>query len=96
MNPALLVNDKDNVATVFAENIKAGAVLSVMDKTGGARMIKAATDVPYGHKVAVCPIKSGEIIYKYGETIGRAVSDIEAGAHVHIHNLESTRGRGDL
>ncbi len=33
--------------------------------------------------------------YKYGQVIGRATKDIEAGGHVHVHNLESTRGRGD-
>jgi len=33
---------------------------------------------------------------KYGSPIGTATSDIAAGAHVHLHNLASARGRGDL
>lgn len=39
--------------------------------------------------------KGGEII-KYGEIIGRATANIEPGEHVHVHNVESLRGRGDL
>jgi len=34
-------------------------------------------------------------ILKYGEVIGRATRDIEAGAHAHVQNIESLRGRGD-
>ncbi|MDQ6598863.1 SAF domain-containing protein [Bacillus salipaludis] len=37
----------------------------------------------------------GEDILKYGEVIGLATTDIEPGEHVHIHNLEGKRGRGD-
>jgi altronate dehydratase small subunit len=33
---------------------------------------------------------------KYGSVIGTAIADIEAGSHVHTHNVASTRGRGDL
>ena len=32
---------------------------------------------------------------KYGEEIGMASADIREGEHVHIHNLESMRARGD-
>ena len=33
---------------------------------------------------------------KYGEEIGVASRAIAAGNHVHVHNLDSMRGRGDL
>jgi hypothetical protein len=35
-------------------------------------------------------------VIKYGSPIGLATAEIPAGAHVHTHNLASTRGRGDL
>ena len=41
-------------------------------------------------------IDSGENIIKYGEIIGKASKPIKTGEHVHVHNIESTRGRGDL
>ena len=42
------------------------------------------------------PIKKGEYCYKYGEVIGEALEDLAPGDYVHVHNLASTRGRGDL
>jgi altronate dehydratase small subunit len=41
-------------------------------------------------------IEKGEAIVKYGEVIGRATQQIILGKHVHIHNVESLRGRGDV
>ncbi len=34
-------------------------------------------------------------VYKYGESIGRATQEIKSGDYVHVHNVESERGRGD-
>ncbi len=42
-----------------------------------------------GHKVALCDIKSGEDIIKYGCSIGHAVADIKKGEHVHTHNVKT-------
>lgn len=42
-----------------------------------------------GHKYALCDIKSGENIIKYGQPIGHAVCDIKKGEHVHTHNMKT-------
>ena len=42
-----------------------------------------------GHKYALCDIKSGENIIKYGNTIGHAICDIKRGEHVHTHNMKT-------
>ena len=39
--------------------------------------------------------REGELIMKYGEEIGIATKDIVKGEYVHVHNLDSMRGRGD-
>lgn len=52
--------------------------------------------IEFGHKFAVKPVQEGEDILKYGEVIGIAVRDITPGEHIHVHNLEGKRGRGDL
>ena len=52
--------------------------------------------IPAGHKVAIAAIAAGEAVIKYGSPIGIASSDIEAGRHVHTHNVASNRGRGDV
>lgn len=93
---ALRISDLDNVATVFAQDVKAGDDIEIRDPKGNAQCVKAGERIPYGHKIAVCLIKKGENIMKYGERIGVASKDIAVGNHVHIHNLDSMRGRGDL
>ena len=42
-----------------------------------------------GHKYALRDIKSGENIIKYGNPIGHATEDINAGEHVHTHNVKT-------
>ncbi len=43
--------------------------------------------VSSGHKIAATGIKSGEAVIKYGQIIGFASGNIQAGDHVHVHNV---------
>lgn len=92
---ALKVTDKDNVATIFADDITDGSAVTVLDKRGGRTEYTVKGAVPYGHKIALAPIHVGEHIIKYGEAIGMATREIAPGEYVHVHNLDSMRGRGD-
>ena len=49
-------------------------------------------DIESGHKYALNAIKNGDDVIKYGYPIGVATSDIEAGDHVHSHNIKSKLG----
>ena len=49
----------------------------------------ASGDIPAGHKYALCDIKKGETVIKYGQIIGRATTDIKKGDWVHTHNVKS-------
>ena len=42
-----------------------------------------------GHKYALCDIKNGENIIKYGNPIGHATADIKKGEHIHTHNMKT-------
>ena len=95
LNLALKVNDKDNVATIFANGITDGTQVEVRDKKGNSQLLTVHGDVPYGHKIALTDIHVGEQITKYGEEIGIATREIHSGDYVHVHNLDSIRGRGD-
>jgi altronate dehydratase small subunit len=95
LNLALKVSDLDNVATIFANDIKDGTEVEIRDKKGNSEKVSVIGDVPYGHKIAVKDIKKDELIIKYGEEIGIATKDIKKGEYVHVHNLDSMRGRGD-
>lgn len=92
---ALCLHAKDNVATVL-KGAQAGEPLVVRDKSGqtlGAFEVVEA--IPRGHKIAVVDIPVQADVIKYGEVIGRSVTVIAKGAWVHVHNMESLRGRGD-
>ena len=45
--------------------------------------------VAIGHKVAARTIHQGEKVFKCGVPIGSAMEGIPAGAHIHLHNLQS-------
>ncbi|MBB6453677.1 altronate dehydratase small subunit [Salirhabdus euzebyi] len=90
-----VIDPKDNTGTVISRTMTAGREVEV-EAGGEVKMVKVLKDIPYGHKIAVRSIKKGDTIWKYGLSIGTALEDIEVGDHVHIHNIESNRGRGDL
>jgi altronate dehydratase small subunit len=96
LNIALKVDEKDNVATIFANDIRAGMSVDVLDKRGELFVLKVQNDIPYGHKIALRDIHIKEHIMKYGESIGFANREIPAGDYVHVHNMEALRGRGDI
>ncbi len=90
MRAALVISEHDNVATAL-EALEAGRRL---DLPGGG--VVALEAIQIGHKIAIAPIEHGAAVVKYGSPIGTATCDIAAGAHVHVHNVASGRGRGDL
>ena len=90
---AFLLHPTDNVVTMLTPG-KRGAECRVSGE--GRSHLKLTEDIPYGHKAAAKDIPEGGSIVKYGQTIGRALKAIPAGACVHVHNIESLRGRGDI
>ena len=81
------INEKDNVA-VASSALKAGDALAVAGAAviRGGHAVKAAEDIPAGHKVALYDIKKDEPVVKYGVAVAKATEDIEAGRWVHTHN----------
>ncbi|MGI6576074.1 MAG: UxaA family hydrolase [bacterium] len=91
---AIMLSPTDNTATVL-ESFSAGEEVPVKTDTGYI-LVKLKDSIDSGHKLAVQFIPKGGFVLKYGQQIGRAVEDIQRGAWVHVHNVESLRGRGDL
>jgi altronate dehydratase small subunit len=91
---AIVIKRQDNVATAI-QDIPAGdsAAAGVEEESVNVKVVQ---EILLGHKLALRHIGKGEEILKYGTVIGLATQDIEPGEHVHVHNVESTRGRGDL
>ncbi len=91
--PHFLVHSpKDNVGVIVVEGLRAGTeMLGVITETDTTMSLKAAQDIPIGHKVALKPLKAGDTVIKYGEDIGRMAADAGVGTHVHVQNLKTKR-----
>lgn len=95
MKKVFVINSQDNVGTAVVEPIVAGDEVTCNGERNDIQ-VTANNDIAYGHKIALLDIPKGETVLKYGLSIGSATTDIKAGDHVHAHNVESNRGRGDL
>jgi (2R)-sulfolactate sulfo-lyase subunit alpha len=87
-----LIHEKADTVGVATVDIAAGETaeglyMDTQEKLG----IKALSDIPLGHKIALRDHKVEDSVIKYGHDIGRVVADIEKGQHVHIHNLKTRR-----
>lgn len=90
---AVVINPKDNVATVV-DDLPASTIIHFF--IGQVEhSLKLVQDIPLGHKVSIQEIRIGEEILKYAESIGVSTELIRPGQHVHVHNMESQRGRRD-
>ena len=83
----LWLHTQDNVAVALCDFSKGDS----LEIAGRELVLKDSID--YGHKFAVKDIHKGEAIIKYAETIGLAGREIQAGEHVHVHNVQSLRAR---
>ena len=85
MKKTIVISPKDLV----------GVALVSLKKGEEAEGVVLLEDIEKGHKFALRDIKKDEQVIKYGEVIGRATRDIEAGEHIHSHNM-STNLSGTL
>ncbi|WFU14590.1 altronate dehydratase family protein [Bradyrhizobium sp. CB3481] len=76
----LVLSDDDNVA-VATQQLVAGTTVG---------SVELLANIPRGHKFATRTISAGDPIFKYGQIIGFATEAIEAGNHVHGHNVRPT------
>ncbi|GHH97837.1 UxaA family hydrolase [Neobacillus kokaensis] len=90
---SIVMSEIDNVATLLKE-VQAGESLQYV-LNGNKFELTAKQPIPFGHKIAIKPIQPSEYVVKYGQVIGAAVVLISPGEHVHVHNIEGIRGRGD-
>ena len=87
----MVLHSRDNVAIALTD-IEAGTLVRV--KVGGRNIeLIVKQEIPFAHKFAIENIEEDQPVYRYGEIIGRAIKPIRVGQHVHIHNLESVRGK---
>jgi cytochrome c5 len=88
---AIRLHPADTVA-VALRDVAAGAKIRWQ---GGAQTgdVVVGEAVSLGHKISLVGVPKDGPITKYGAIIGVATQDIAKGAHVHVHNIASTRAR---
>ncbi|ANN65520.1 UxaA family hydrolase [Bordetella bronchialis] len=79
-SPLIRLHPNDNVL-IARERLGLGQSVPGHD-------LRIRAQVPAGHKIAARRIARGEAVRKYDVIIGVAGRDIEAGDHVHTHNVE--------
>jgi altronate hydrolase len=81
--PAVFIPDEesDNVG-IAIKDIRPG---DLIDLGSGQRAVRSL--IPAGHKIALVNLAPGDSVFKLGHRIGEATAPIEAGEHVHTHNL---------
>lgn len=84
MKKIIRINSRDNVAVALADLAK-GDVISLEDGTA----ITITSPITRGHKIALCDIKSGEDVIKYGYPIGYATEEIKKGSAAHVYNIRT-------
>ena len=86
MASAFCVCSTDNVATLL-DDARPGGVEVI--GSPDVAILRAASDVAAGHKLALRDIPAGAAVIKYGVPIGLATIDIRAGDWGHPHNCRS-------
>jgi altronate hydrolase len=87
--PGAFVPDEetDNVG-IAIKDLGPGDLIDV-----GRGPLAVRSVIPAGHKVALVDLAPGDWVFKLGHRIGEATAPIEAGEHVHGHNLGVRRDR---
>lgn len=85
-------DENDSVGVVVVEGVKKGDPLTgwIMDQDREVT-VKAQSDIPIGHKLAIRALESGATVIKYGVDIGRTVAPIDVGEHAHVHNIKTKK-----
>ncbi|MCK3658200.1 altronate hydrolase [Pasteurellaceae bacterium Pebbles2] len=83
MKQFIKIHTQDNVAVALQDLVQ-GTTLEV-----DSEKIQLKADISRGHKFALCPIKQGQDVIKYGYSIGHALTDISIGEHIHTHNVKT-------
>ena len=85
-------DEHDSVGVVVVEGVKAGDRLSgwIMDQDKEIK-VKAMSDIPIGHKLAIRALPKESTVIKYGVDIGKTIAAIQVGEHTHVQNLRTKR-----
>ena len=79
----IIMHPDDNCVTAL-EDISKSSQIQIRESS-----IVINQNIPLGHKIALEDIKKGDLVKKYGHSIGITTEDINKGDWIHTHNLTS-------
>ncbi|TET02152.1 MAG: hypothetical protein E3J90_02810 [Promethearchaeota archaeon] len=79
----IMMNPDDNCVTAL-KDISKGSKIQIRESS-----ININQNISLGHKIALKDIRKGDLVKKYGHSIGIATEDINKGDWIHTHNLTS-------
>ena len=89
--PGFLIHNEGDSVAVAVQDIEPGMYRAVYMDSDREVQIPATEPIPLGHKVALADIGEGNDVIEYGVCIGVTRQPVQAGQHVHIHNIRSAR-----
>jgi altronate dehydratase small subunit len=84
LDPRLVLLSPEDNCLIACSHLAGGTVVQL---EGGSAALPHA--IGLGHKLARRAIAAGEKVLKYGAVIGSLRVPVEAGEHIHTHNLGS-------
>ena len=79
--PVLVLQPGDSVAVARVALAPGATILAE------GRSVTVLDPIAEGHKIAIRALDAGQPVIKYGQPIGLAAGAIQAGQHVHVHNV---------
>jgi (2R)-sulfolactate sulfo-lyase subunit alpha len=89
--PQFLIHNEGDHVAVAVQDVAPGKSQAVYMDSDRAIIIEVAEAIPLGHKVALTDLEEGAEVIEYGVRIGITRQPIQAGQHIHTHNIRSAR-----
>ncbi|WP_052891466.1 UxaA family hydrolase [Thermogemmatispora carboxidivorans] len=89
--PGFLIHNEGDHVAVAVQDVQPGRHSAVYMDSEREITITVLEAIPLGHKVALSDLNEGQAVIEYGLPIGLARRPIQAGQHVHTHNIRSAR-----
>ncbi len=94
--PKFLIHNEGDAVAVAVQDVAPGEGEAVYMDSDRAVTIRATEAIPLGHKVALVDLEEGDEVIEYGVRIGVTRQPIQAGQHVHVHNIRSARWQNSM
>ena len=92
MEHSALRHQAEDTVGIVIYPVNAGSEIAVKDIATEEKLcLTVRENIPIFHKIALSDMTEGQDVIEYGQILGRATADIQAGSYVHIHNIKTQK-----